>query len=130
MNIRPATTGDRAALIAMFERCSPETRYRRFHGFLRALPERYLADALSGRSGHIALVAEAGDRIIALASCADDEIGILVEDAFQRQGIGTRLLTALTQLSGPGMLLATIQPEQAWILSLLRQYSTIKIDWA
>jgi GNAT superfamily N-acetyltransferase len=130
MNIRPATPGDRAALIAMFERCSPETRYRRFHGFLRALPERYLTDALSGRPDHIALVAEAGERIVALASCADDEIGILVEDAFQRRGIGTRLLSALAQRSGPGMLLATIQPDQAWILSLLRRYSNIKIDWA
>jgi GNAT superfamily N-acetyltransferase len=130
MNIRPATPGDRAALIAMFERCSPETRYRRFHGFLRAFPERYLADALSGRSDHIALVAEVDEHIVALASCADDEIGILVEDAFQRQRIGTRLLTALTQLSGPGMLLATIQPDQAWILSLLHRHSKIKIDWA
>lgn len=130
MNVRPATTGDRGALIAMFERCSAETRYRRFHGFLRAFPERYLTDALSGRPDHIALVAETGDRIVALASCADDEIGIMVEDAFQRQGIGTRLLTALTQLSGPGMLLATIQSDQAWILSLLRHYGNIKIDWA
>ncbi|HZR48339.1 MAG TPA: GNAT family N-acetyltransferase [Streptosporangiaceae bacterium] len=130
MNLRPATPGDRAALIAMFERCSKDTRYRRFHGFLRAFPERYLADALSGRPGHIALVAEVAGRIVALGSCADDEIGILVEDEFQRQGIGTRMLTALTQLSGPGMLLATIQSDQAWILSLLRHFGNIKIDWA
>ncbi len=130
MNLRPATPGDRAALIAMFGRCSKDTRYRRFHGFLRAFPERYLADALSGRPGHIALVAEVAGRIVALGSCADDEIGILVEDEFQRQGIGTRMLTALTQLSGPGMLLATIQSDQAWILSLLRHFGNIKIDWA
>lgn len=130
MKIRPASPGDRAALTAMFERCSSQTRYRRFHGFLHAFPERYLADALSGRPEHVALVAEIDHKIVALASCADGEIGILVEDAFQRQGIGTRLLAALTQLSGPAMLLATIQPDQAWILSLLRHYSNIKIDWA
>lgn len=130
MIVRPAAQGDRAALIAMFERCSSQTRYRRFHGFLHAFPERYLADALSGRPGHIALVAELAGRIVALGSCADDEIGILVEDEFQRQGIGTSMLTALTQLSGPGMLLATIQSDQAWILSLLRHFSNLKIDWA
>lgn len=130
MHTRPATPGDRAALIAMFWRCSEQTRYRRFHGFVHAFPERYLADALSGRPEHIALVAETGNQIVALASCADGEIGILIEDAFQRQGIGSGLLTALTQLSGPAMLLATIQPDQAWIISLLRRYSKVKIDWA
>jgi len=44
---RPATA-DREELARMFERCTLETRYRRFHGPVKAIPERYLADALSG----------------------------------------------------------------------------------
>jgi GNAT superfamily N-acetyltransferase len=128
MTIRPATTEDRAALTAMFERCSQQTRYRRFHGFVHAMPERYLADALAGRPEHIALVAERDGAIVALASCADGEIGILVQDACQRQGIGTRLLTGLLDRSGPALQLATIQHDQVWLVDFLRRYTKIKID--
>jgi len=128
MNIRAAAPGDRAALTAMFGRCSDQTRYRRFHGFVHALPERYLADALAGRPEHIALVAEDNGQIVALSSCADGEIGILVEDLYQRQGIGTRMLNELLERCGPAVQLATIQHDQAWLVTFLRRYTKIKID--
>lgn len=128
VHIRYATTDDRLDLAEMYSRCSTETRYRRFHGFLNSFPEPYFTQALEGHSDHIALVAETPTRIVALASCADAELGVLVEDAYQRQGIGTRLLTTLIDLSDYRVLKATILADQSWIISTLRRFSEIKID--
>jgi GNAT superfamily N-acetyltransferase len=126
--IRQATQADRAALAEMLLRCSRQTRYRRFHGFVESYPEPYFSEALSGHPDHVALVAVLAGRIVALASCAQDELGIVVEDACQRQGLGTRLLAALVERCGYGTLLATIQHDQVWIVPLLRRFSQIKIE--
>lgn len=148
-DVRRAVTGDRAALCAMFARCTAETRYRRFHGPVKALPERYLADALSGTPFHYALVAcpnpvadldtsDLGGRdgdIVALASCrtVDEgaaELGLLIEDAWQRQGLGTRLLRDLvTYAAGAGLrvLEGQLLAEQAWIAGLLRPYGSCRL---
>jgi GNAT superfamily N-acetyltransferase len=149
VSVRRAETADREALARMFDRCTPQTRYRRFHGPIKAIPGRYLADALSGSAFHHALVAclepdpasaadpapfagpdvRAGE-IVALASCrmVDEgaaELGLLVEDAWQRHGLGTRLLGDLVdQASRAGLrvLQAQVLAEQAWITGLLRPY--------
>jgi hypothetical protein len=36
------------ALLAMYERCSPDTTYRRWHGHLRSFPTAYLSALLAG----------------------------------------------------------------------------------
>ncbi|MGH3211794.1 MAG: GNAT family N-acetyltransferase [Trebonia sp.] len=151
-SVRRAGASDRAALRSMFERCTPSTRYRRFHGPVKAIPERYLADALSGSAFHYALVAwhdatpfPYGDPVasagaapgvaVALASCrvieeGAAELGLLIEDAWQRQGLGTRLLRELVTYAGraglrvlEGQLLA----EQAWIAGLLKPYGACRL---
>jgi hypothetical protein len=48
IRVRLARPDDREALAQMFDRCTLSTRYRRFHGPVKAIPERYLAEALSG----------------------------------------------------------------------------------
>ena len=142
VSVRRAEAADREALARMFDRCTPQTRYRRFHGPVKAIPGRYLADALSGSAFHYALVAclepdpaSAADPatfadpdvraggIVALASSrmVDEgaaELGLLVEDAWQRRGLGTRLLGDLVdQASRAGLrvLQAQVLAEQAWI---------------
>jgi GNAT superfamily N-acetyltransferase len=150
--VRQAASTDRAALTAMFERCTPETRYRRFHGPVKAIPERYLAEALAGGPFHYALVgcpalvasavadpdhdpaARAGE-IAALASCrlvaeGVAELGLLIEDTWQRRGLGTRLLRELVTHAGcTGLraLEAQLLAEQAWIVGLLRPYGTCRL---
>jgi len=144
--VRRARAGDRAALEGMFGRCTVETRYRRFHAPVKAIPGRYLTEALSGSPFHHALVAcpdpspgpgrdaPAGG-IVALASCAaiDEgaaELGLLIEDAWQRRGLGTRLLRDLiTRASQAGLraLEAHLLAEQAWIAGLLRPYGTCRL---
>jgi GNAT superfamily N-acetyltransferase len=140
VRIRPAEPRDRPALTEMFLRCTKRTIYRRFHGYVAAFPERYLSGALAGSPEHIALVAAldpaldpalgagTATTIVALASCADDELGILVEDAWQRRGIGTRLLAELVAQAGDRPLLASILHTESWILPVLRRHPQIKID--
>ena len=149
-------TADHEELARMFERCTLETRYRRFHGPVKAIPERYLADALSGRPFHYALVAgpvpapgavpawdpaaasgpdTLAGGIVALASCrtVDEgaaELGLLIEDAWQRHGLGTRLLRDLVaHARGAGLRVveAQVLAEQAWIAGLLRPYGTCRV---
>jgi GNAT superfamily N-acetyltransferase len=155
---RRAEPGDRAGLEAMFQRCTPQTVYRRFHGHLRAFPGRFLDEAIAGVPKHYALVACCGSRVVAMASlvglagcCLGDpdrgngggfgtvagfgasahdgacaaELGILVEDEFQRRGLGRLLITRLAARAGE-LGLATIQAqvlmEQDWMLRLLGEF--------
>jgi GNAT superfamily N-acetyltransferase len=148
IRVRRAATADREALTRMFERCTPDTRYRRFHGPVKVIPERYLAEALSGSPFHYALVVcpesclDAGrgrepdaDGIVALASCrtVDEgaaELGVLIEDAWQRRGLGTRLvrdLAAHAADAGLRVLEAQLLTEQAWITGLLRPYGACRL---
>jgi GNAT superfamily N-acetyltransferase len=146
IRVRQAVPADRAALAQMFERCTAATRYRRFHGPVKAIPERYLAEALSRSPFHHALVAHLepasaaharalSGTAVALASCrlVDEgaaELGVLIEDAWQRKGLGTRLVRELVAHAsdvGLRVLEAQLLAEQAWITSLLRPHGTCRL---
>lgn len=101
--IRAAHPEDAAGLARMMARCSPRTRYERFHGVVTDIPPAYLRRCLSGE--HIALVVEEDGEIVALASIeppAGDvpEMGVIVEDAWQRRGVGRALVAALFAKAG------------------------------
>jgi GNAT superfamily N-acetyltransferase len=131
----------------MLDRCTAQTRYRRFHGAVAAFPRRYLTEALSGSPLHYALVAHPPDArppdtrpadIVALASCrvVDEgmaELGVLVEDAWQRRGIGSVLLRELARHAkdlGLRTLTAQVLAGQAWTAGLLRPYGTCQASLA
>jgi hypothetical protein len=128
--VRPAVAGDRAALEAMFQRCSPATVFRRFHGQVRAFPRAYLDEALSGADAHYAVACFSGCEAVALASCRTDEpgsaeLGILIEDAWQRRALGGTLLGELvTHAAGHGIrtLRAQMLTEQDWIIKMLARH--------
>ena len=147
--MRRAAAGDRPALERMLARCTGQTRYRRFHGPVTVFPERYLTEALSGSPLHFALVAcldEDGAEedgtvvdgtvvdgtVVALASCraVDEgvaELGILVEDEWQRRGVGSDLLreiVAYAARTGLRALQAQVLADQPWIVGLLRRHGT------
>jgi GNAT superfamily N-acetyltransferase len=135
VTIRRAAQTDRAALAEMFARCTAQTRYRRFQGHVDILPARYLTEALSGGADHLGLVAVAAagswyGSIVALASRRTvapgvADLGLLVEDGWQRLGIGAALLCEIAchaRRDGIGMLTAQVLAEQSWIVRLLAQY--------
>lgn len=110
MQMRALRQQDRASLIALFNRCSPETIRYRFLRMVKELPDSLL-DHLIAVDGdrHVALVvteqAEA-ERIVAVGryfALADRpavaEVSFLVEDALQRRGIGTILLDTLAEIA-------------------------------
>jgi acetyltransferase len=108
LRVRPVRPDDATALTSMFGRCSKQTRYRRFHGFVTEIPAAYLHRCLErGPGAHRAFVAEVvtgrTPRLVGLASAGPvpgasyvHEVGALVEDVWQRQGVGRRLVGALS----------------------------------
>jgi GNAT superfamily N-acetyltransferase len=100
--IRVVQPGDGEALARMMNRCSPRTRYERFHGVVTEIPAAYLRCCLTG--AHLALVAEEDDEIVGLASMAPDddppEIGVIIEDGWQGHGLGRALVAALVEKGG------------------------------
>ncbi|WP_051837022.1 GNAT family N-acetyltransferase [Streptomyces sp. NRRL WC-3742] len=96
--LRPAGPADKAAALAMHGRCSPASLRLRYHGPVRDA-DRYLDHLLDARHGH-SLAATAPDgRIVALGHLMWDdgeaELAVLVEDGWQRYGLGTALLRRL-----------------------------------
>ena len=69
------------------------TRLQRFNIPVRELPRTYGEHIARPARTDAHWVADSGSEIVALASVADGEIGVLVEDACQRRGVGPRLLS-------------------------------------
>ncbi|WP_073495206.1 GNAT family N-acetyltransferase [Actinacidiphila paucisporea] len=128
-----ATPADADALHDLFAACSQDTVRLRFFGHLRAFPADYLDPALSGRADvHDAVVAYAYGasraRLVGLASLAltpgapAAELGVLVGDAWQRQGAGramVELLLARARIRGVRRVRAAVLPGRSALLAAL-----------
>ncbi|MEV0965084.1 GNAT family N-acetyltransferase [Streptomyces sp. NPDC049910] len=102
ITVRRADQGDVAAARAMHDRCSARTLRMRYHGPV-ADADRYLNHLLSPRFGRTLAVETASGRIVALGHLLWDgdetEVALLVEDQWQRRGIGAGLLGRLVALA-------------------------------
>ncbi|MEU9167944.1 GNAT family N-acetyltransferase [Streptomyces sp. NPDC048420] len=102
ITVRRADTGDLEAARAMHERCSPRTLSMRYHGPVGDA-DRYLNHLLSPRFGRTLAVQTASGRIVGLGHLLWDgdetEVALLVEDAWQRRGIGAELLERLVGMA-------------------------------
>ncbi|MFG1920285.1 GNAT family N-acetyltransferase [Cryptosporangium sp. NPDC048952] len=126
---RPADAADLDAIAAMHDRCSDETRFRRYNSGLTRLPHRLLERLVDPRLG-VSLVAEVDGAIVAMGNLmwcgADDttpaELGLLVEDAWQSRGLGTavtrRLLAAALDAECDSIH-ALVRPDNVPMLRLL-----------
>src|SRR3954469_23432802 len=95
---RRATAADLDGLAAMHERCSSDSLYQRYLTGGRGPGRKILARLLDADLGetHVVLC---GDSIVAAGNLARDgdsvEAALLVEDAWQRRGVGTALFGRL-----------------------------------
>ncbi|MGW2541881.1 GNAT family N-acetyltransferase [Kitasatospora sp. NPDC001574] len=102
VTVRRADADDKAAALAMHQRCSPDTLRKRYHGPVRDA-DRYLDHLLDPRHGQTLAVESADGRIVALGHLMWDddsaEVAVLVEDAWQRRGLGLDLMRRMSALA-------------------------------
>jgi GNAT superfamily N-acetyltransferase len=102
ITVRRADVDDLEAAKAMHERCSPRTLGMRYHGPVGDA-DRYLNHLLSPRFGRTLAVQTASGRLVGLGHLLWDgdetEVALLVEDEWQRRGIGGELLRRLVEMA-------------------------------
>ncbi|MFB6504051.1 GNAT family N-acetyltransferase [Streptomyces sp. NPDC002466] len=102
ITVRRADRDDLPAARAMHGRCSEQTLRLRYHGPVRDA-DRYLGHLLSPRFGRTLAAQTASGRLVALGHLLWDgdetEVALLVEDDWQRRGIGSELLGRLVALA-------------------------------
>ncbi|MFE6053036.1 GNAT family N-acetyltransferase [Kitasatospora sp. NPDC056446] len=127
--LRPAGPADKAAALAMHGRCSPAALRLRYHGPVRDA-DRYLDHLLDPRHGRTLAVTAPDGRILALGHLMWDdgeaELAVLVEDAWQRHGLGTALLrrlSAAARTAGVGTVYAVTHAGNAGLIAAMRRLS-------
>jgi L-amino acid N-acyltransferase YncA len=119
--LRKATVDDAEAVVAMHDRCSYESRTRRYHVPMPKLTAR-TARHLSAPAGGISIVASAGEAVVGMATAAPweelsgsaMEVAVLVEDGWQRHGLGSQLLRRVIREArdlGADRVVCMVQPE-------------------
>ncbi|MFJ1747150.1 GNAT family N-acetyltransferase [Streptomyces sp. NPDC088116] len=102
ITVRRADQDDLDAARAMHARCSDRTLSLRYHGPLDDA-DRYLDHLLSPRYGRTLAVQTSSGQLVALGHLLWDgdetEVALIVEDAWQRRGIGSELLGRLVALA-------------------------------
>jgi GNAT superfamily N-acetyltransferase len=102
ITVRRADTGDLAAAKEMHERCSQRTLGMRYHGPVRDA-DRYLNHLLSPRFGRTLAAQTPSGRVVGLGHLLWDgdetEVALLVEDEWQRRGVGRELLGRLVAMA-------------------------------
>ena len=92
VHVRSVAKGDTEALSALYNRASPQSRYLRFFTGGMSIKREVERLVMPG-DDHVALVAEHDGLVVGVASYeilngAQAEIAILVDDAWQGDGIG------------------------------------------
>ncbi|MFI2642520.1 GNAT family N-acetyltransferase [Streptomyces sp. NPDC018610] len=102
ITVRRADTSDLPEAVRMHERCSSRTLGLRYHGPVGDA-DRYLNHLLSPRFGRTLAAQTASGRIVGLGHLLWDgdetEVALLVEDEWQRRGIGAELLGRLVAMA-------------------------------
>jgi GNAT superfamily N-acetyltransferase len=120
--MRPATAEDSDGVRDLHARCSTTTIAGRYLGGVAPSDAR-MARLLKPAGGRT-LVVTAGTRVVAMASLLAEgdlgEIAILVEDGWQRRGIGTALLRRLMSYAERGRFAALVAHTAADNVAMLR----------
>jgi len=127
--IRRPVAGDRARIEDMWERCSPATRYSRLHSPCPTLPVPYIDAVMCDPSA--SRVCVIGGQLVGLASLIVEsegvgDLGVIVENAWQRHGVGTLLVESLVAGAAGRditVIKASVLAAQAHLADALRRLS-------
>ncbi len=127
VTVRTATASCTPAVLAMMARCSRSTLFHRFHGFTDGVA--YTRALLRAQPTDQTLVAWYRSACVGLATLGLDamgnaDLGVLVEDAWQRRGVGTRMVVSLLEgarAKGLTTLHADVLSDDKFILRGLRR---------
>jgi len=103
--VREGRPADSEAVSELHSRCSMETLFSRYHTGLSTMPRRWLHRLLVPPRG-TSLLAVCGHEVIGLGQLIPGpsgeiaEVSLLVEDSWQRNGVGTALLDRLARIAG------------------------------
>lgn len=125
------TPGELPALLAMLGRCSSTTLFHRFHGITDGI---VYARGLAVPDAHsAAFLAWNGGCCVGLANLAGTaaatHVGVLVEDRYQRMGVGRRLfavLVAEARRRRIDELRAEVLGERAFVVRLLARAGAVR----
>lgn len=137
VELRPLGPQDRTRIAASFERMSEQSRYRRFFLRLQELPPKLLDGLVdvdhADREAIVAIEPGSGE-LLGVARYTRDandlaaaEIAVTVVDDWQRRGLGTALLEALTSRAreeGVERFTAAVLGENSGAMALLGQLGT------
>jgi hypothetical protein len=127
---------DTGPVLDMVNRCSRETLFHRFHG--PGQPTGYIQSQLAERPQDEVLAAWDCPMCVGFGVLAADDagtwhLGVLVEDARQRQGIGSCLTAALMARASARQLdsvHADVLSQDHFILHLLRRVGPLRVTLA
>lgn len=127
VTVQRADTRDLQAALEMHRRCSKTTLSQRYHGPADDA-DRYLRHLLSPRFGRSLAARTASGKLVALGHLLWDgdetEAALLVEDDWQRRGIGSELLRHLAELAreaGSSDMYAVTQASNSAMISAMRR---------
>lgn len=102
ISLRPLRRSQRPEILAMHERCSPSTRYRRYFSSMAGVRTDIIDALLEPDDGRISIGAWSGDQLVGIGNgCPTEdgsptmELAVLVADEHQNRGIGTLLLSEM-----------------------------------
>jgi len=126
---------DISTIKAMFTRCSGQSRLRRFFRLLPSVPDGYLEEVLTDTHSHHTFVVQRHGAAIGFAELhltgpSSGDLGLIIEDTFQRKGIGTVALQVLVHRArelGLHLLTADAHYENFPAIQLLRRMGPVSL---
>jgi GNAT superfamily N-acetyltransferase len=128
------TVSDTEDVLAMLARCSPRTLFHRFHGITDGVA--YYGTLLRDRPVDSTLLAWHGSTCVGVANLGVNATGtidlaVLVEDAWQRRGIGTQLIESSldrARARGVATVHADVLGDDLFILQGLRRMGSLTVS--
>ena len=125
---RTATLDDVEPVVALHARCSPATLHHRFHVPVPDVHDR-LVRRLIAPPGGWSVLAEQRGQLVGLGcagplSRTELEVGLLVDDAHQGSGVGSRMLRELARegrLRGYRAIICLAESDNASVLPTVRR---------